>query len=227
MEDRINNARLSFACDQDWNNMQPDTDGRFCNGCQKKVYDLRDKNVAYFIKIMAENNGNVCGYFSSDQMMPPAPIYKPSWKTWFMAVMVFIGLSTMGQKASAQNVITLGMAAPRVVDPDCEIRTLTGVVLSVPDLSDKDKKELQKYMRRNCHFHKLVNRVFVFSFNIDKNGDVFNASVIGDFPIIGQAKILKVFGDGMKLINHNLKGNYLHQIGVSFKKGRVVSLKSL
>jgi hypothetical protein len=41
MKDKIKNARLSFACDQNWNNMKPDTDGRFCNSCQKKVYDLR------------------------------------------------------------------------------------------------------------------------------------------------------------------------------------------
>ena len=54
MEDQIRNARLSFTCDQNWEGMKPDGEGRFCSGCQKKVYDLRDKNAAYFIKIMQE-----------------------------------------------------------------------------------------------------------------------------------------------------------------------------
>jgi hypothetical protein len=227
MEDKINNVRLSFACDQDWNKMTPDADGRFCNGCQKKVYDLTNKKVAYFVKIMEENNGNVCGHFNADQMLPLAPVYKPRWKTWVVAAIVFIGLGTMGQKANAQKVTSLGMPVPRVVEPDCEIRTLTGIVLPSPGLNDKDKKKLQKYMLRNCHLHKLVNRAFVFSFNVDKNGDVFNASVGGDFPLGAQPKILKAFKDGMKLVSHNLKCNYLHQIGASFKKGRVVALRSL
>jgi hypothetical protein len=143
-----------------------------------------------------------------------------------MAAIVFIGLGAIGERAGAQSK-TLGSTAPRVVEPDCEIRTLTGIVLPSPGLNVEDKKKLQKYMLRNCHLHKLVNRVFVFSFNIGKNGDVVNASVGGDFPIGAQPAILKVFKDGMKLVSQNLKGNYLHQIGVSFKKGRVVSLVSL
>ena len=52
MEDKINDARLSFICNQDWNSMEPAAEGRFCNSGQKKVYDLTDKNVAYFINIM-------------------------------------------------------------------------------------------------------------------------------------------------------------------------------
>ena len=98
MEDKINDARLSFICNQDWNNMEPDVEGRFCNSCQKKVYNLNDKNVAYFIEIMQENKASFCGRFSRDQVVAPLPVYQARWKRWLVTAMVFAGIGAIGQK---------------------------------------------------------------------------------------------------------------------------------
>jgi hypothetical protein len=225
MEDRINNTRLSFACDQDWNNMRPESDGRFCSGCQKKVYDLRDKNVAYFVQIMEENNGNVCGHFSADQMMPPAPTYKPRWKTWLMAAVVSIGVGTISERASAQA-RTLGEPAPRVIEPDCEIYTLTGIVMPTGRINNDTIKQLQKYLFDQCILKNSVDGEFGVSFN-SKNGKLTNVSVTGKLQKESGLKIINALKNGVKVINADLKGDHPYYINIVFKKGRVVSLKSL
>jgi hypothetical protein len=225
MEDRINNTRLSFACDQDWNNMRPESDGRFCGGCQKKVYDLRDKNVAYFVQIMEENNGNVCGHFSADQMMPPAPTYKPRWKTWLMAAVVSIGIGTISERASAQT-RTLGTEAPKVVEPDFEINTVKGKVILTDHINDDTRKQLQKYLFDHCVLKNSVDREFRVSFD-SKNGKLINVSVTGKLQKESGLIIINALKNGVKAINDDLTSDHPYYIDIVLKKGRVVSLKSL
>jgi hypothetical protein len=42
--------------------------GKFCNNCQKVVYDFSDKTEEYFNLISKNNNGEICGRFREDQI---------------------------------------------------------------------------------------------------------------------------------------------------------------
>lgn len=168
MEEKINNARLSFTCNQDWNLMKSDEDGRFCDTCQKKVYDMTNKNAAYFIKIMQENSDKVCGRFTNEQLAPSQEsVKKPYWKRWAVAAMVFLGIGTVGQKANAQ--IKLGeVVVPKRVDSICnnDRSFIMGKVAIIP--RNDELKTLHEYLVRKCKAPNSTNGWLVASFVVKK-----------------------------------------------------------
>ncbi|MFC5271858.1 hypothetical protein [Adhaeribacter terreus] len=55
-------------CEQDWNMMTPQGDGRFCDVCQKCVIDFSTKTDREVIEIFSRSNHKVCGRFREDQL---------------------------------------------------------------------------------------------------------------------------------------------------------------
>jgi len=226
MADQISNTRLSFTCNQNWDKMKPDNDGRFCTGCQKKVYDLTDKNTAYFLKVMQENNNDVCGRFTTVQVTTPVLSNKsPNWKTWLMTALAIVGISSCKQEAGAQ-VITLGSQAPKVVEPDCEIKDIVGIVMPTGHIETNHKLQLQKYLFDHCIFPNAFSGQFGITFSLE-NKKLINMSITGRFSKDSKLKIMKAMKNGIKLISANLKGDFPYQANIIFEKGRVSSVESL
>ncbi|MBK0403992.1 hypothetical protein I5M27_13435 [Adhaeribacter sp. BT258] len=55
-------------CEQDWNAMIPQGNGRFCDVCQKCVIDFSTKSDREVIEIFSRSNNKVCGRFREDQL---------------------------------------------------------------------------------------------------------------------------------------------------------------
>jgi hypothetical protein len=70
MNEPIKNIKLSFTCSENWDAMPQANGGRHCDKCQKKVHDFTKSKADEFRKVLAENNYNVCGRFSLEQMAP-------------------------------------------------------------------------------------------------------------------------------------------------------------
>ncbi len=65
-------VRIPEPCHEDWNKMQPDEKGRFCNVCTKSVYDFSNKTDSEIISIIKENSGQqLCGHFKKSQLDRP------------------------------------------------------------------------------------------------------------------------------------------------------------
>lgn len=65
-------------CHEDWNKMNPNTEGKFCNSCSKTVVDFtnmsKDEIHAYFKQKSGENT---CGHFYASQL-EESKVQKPS-----------------------------------------------------------------------------------------------------------------------------------------------------
>lgn len=59
--------KLSFSCNEDWNSMSPTEQGRFCEQCQKEIFDYSKLNKAEFEEKLNSNTIS-CGRFSIDQV---------------------------------------------------------------------------------------------------------------------------------------------------------------
>lgn len=172
---RIKNARLSFACDQNWDGMDDHTDGKFCSACDKKVYDLTDKNVAYFMKIMQENNNNVCGRFSNEQLISsPASVAQHSsvWKKWAAAVVVFVGLGSLMTKANAQQ-DRMGKVRVKANANSCEQTNQTSHTLGIMmPPSDPVDQAFYDYVSKYAKIPTSAQGRLVVTFNLKKDGTI-------------------------------------------------------
>jgi CarboxypepD_reg-like domain/Secretion system C-terminal sorting domain len=74
-------------CHEDWNNMTPTQQGKFCGSCSKQVIDfslMSDNQVLHFL---SQQSGKICGRFDTDQLQRPLIETKISKKkSWWMAL---------------------------------------------------------------------------------------------------------------------------------------------
>lgn len=91
-------------CHEDWNTMTPVEKGKFCDSCQKQVFDfsvMSDRQLAEFFK--KPSTGSVCGRFMTDQLDRDIEIPRKRipWLKYFFTIALpafFLSL-----KASASN----------------------------------------------------------------------------------------------------------------------------
>lgn len=56
-------------CHEDWNKMDPISEGRFCHACQKKVTDFTEYSEQEIIQFLRQHSEtNTCGRFRNDQL---------------------------------------------------------------------------------------------------------------------------------------------------------------
>jgi carboxypeptidase-like protein/type IX secretion system substrate protein len=121
---------ITEPCHENWQNMTPQQQGRFCGSCQKTVVDftmMSDQEVLnYFLKA----DHNVCGRFADDQLNKELKVTEKkkrfSWAyVWNILVATFLAV-----KADAQDT-----SPKKPVEPVKEIHIKVGKVAYVPPVS--------------------------------------------------------------------------------------------
>ena len=65
-------------CNEDWNSMMPDANGKFCNSCSKSVIDFTNKTDSEIHTMMMERKDEkVCGHFKKTQINRPLALTIP------------------------------------------------------------------------------------------------------------------------------------------------------
>lgn len=67
MENKIS---IPQPCNENWNSMSPNKNGRFCNSCNKTVIDFTKMNNPEIQQYFSENSNNerICGHFKFNQI---------------------------------------------------------------------------------------------------------------------------------------------------------------
>lgn len=67
---KIKTLRLSIPepCHEDWNEMTPTLQGRYCQACEKEVTDFSQMTDAQIVQVIEKGKGNHCGRFRFDQL---------------------------------------------------------------------------------------------------------------------------------------------------------------
>jgi hypothetical protein len=111
--------QVNEPCHENWDNMNPNEQGRFCNSCQKSVVDfttMTDTQVLNFFKL---NKENTCGRFYDDQLNKPITIPRKEipWLKYFFTITLPAFLFSL--KASAQKKIEKTEVSPtkNIINP--------------------------------------------------------------------------------------------------------------
>ena len=129
-------------CQEDWQQMTPVTNGRYCDSCAKQVVDFSTMSDVEVLNFLSRSTGKLCGRFSTDQLQRPLQPTKeePRKSLWLAA---FMPLLLLFDRSSAQRKAT--EKTPTTISPVDQNQALMGKVLP-PDHSKDVHKSKEKTM---------------------------------------------------------------------------------
>lgn len=211
MENKISNVHLNFTCKQNWDAMQDTAHGKFCNQCQKTVYDLTDKDAIFLRKIMAENPNSICGRFSADQLASPAT-HKPYWKKWVSAIMMFIGLGTLAERAKAQEKSPYKLPDSLKVEQKCDTTesTIFGGVSETPPEFRGGTRAFNRFIADNLVIPPKTPKGKVqVSFTIEKDGSLNDIKILKGLTKAANKEAIRVLSLCPKWLPGVQNGRYI------------------
>jgi len=113
-------------CNESWENMQTNAEGRFCESCAKTVVDFSKMSDEAILKFLQKNSQHACGRFRNDQLNRPInPIQYQSgvfnWKPLAASVLLTLGIkSALAQTPKIQTPKT--EQSTNYEDPDSQVK---------------------------------------------------------------------------------------------------------
>jgi rRNA processing protein Gar1 len=163
-------------CHENWLEMTPAEQGKFCQLCQKNVFDFTQSSDREISKAL-ENDQFLCGRFSNSQLNRDLVVPKEKSSIWLAttsAIISFLGLGT--QETVAQgNVVKVEQTDKKVVNNETIVSEkeieITGVVSDnfgpLPGANVVIKgtnKGVQSDIKGNFSIKADENDILVFSF---------------------------------------------------------------
>ncbi|MES2567847.1 MAG: T9SS type A sorting domain-containing protein [Bacteroidota bacterium] len=137
-------VRIPEPCHEDWNSMQPDAKGKFCNSCSKAVFDFSTKTDQEIKHILMEyKDQKVCGHFKKSQVDRPLnfkvnlndlPKNMSFSKAFVIAVFLVFGSFLFSCKDQQDQILgDLTFEIPKENESVEEIYTAGMAIMQVPD----------------------------------------------------------------------------------------------
>ena len=124
-------------CHENWNQMSPNEQGRFCNSCAKTVVDfsiMTDAQLLFYFENL--KNENVCGHLYEDQLersIQALPQPRKKIFAYWQYVIAFFMILSKGQQAKAQGRVTGEMVVkPDTIKKPSDIHIRLGKIRSQP-----------------------------------------------------------------------------------------------
>jgi TonB family protein len=198
----IENIKLKFQCNEDWNKMKPCINGRHCQVCNKTVIDFTNKSAEDLKFIQETTKGSICGRFE-----PKQTIYnKPKWYNGISKIaasfLVILGLSNCKETTKEQPKLNtdkvnsvdsndykvLGkVCLPEIKDTNqimgdiSETDSLTPRDYSfydeIPEYINNGEEGLMKFLKTNMKMIDTIEGRVVTNFIVDKNGNTKNIKI--------------------------------------------------
>src|SRR5688500_699317 len=62
---------IAEPCHENWNNMSPEQQGRYCGSCCKTVVDFSMMSDKEILQVLSKAASKTCGRFTEDQLQRP------------------------------------------------------------------------------------------------------------------------------------------------------------
>lgn len=155
--------------------------GRHCDQCNKKVYDFTDSKADEFVKILAENNYQICGRFNKQQLASKTPVIS-IWKKWLSAAMVLVGINLWSCKDKVPQTVQKKPLSNQQANNTDSNFVVGEVAIDLPDTLPEffgGEQAMSKFITSNLHYHqdKPAGRLIV-SFDVNTDGILSNYNII-------------------------------------------------
>lgn len=134
-------------CHENWDQMSPAQQGRFCQQCSKTVVDFSTMTDQQVLKVLSKESGSTCGRFTSDQLERPfvkesTPLLQSPYRLFLSA---FIPAFFSTGIANAQMTVGKLVAVNKPVCTSIvkgEVRSDTSNLLITGKVTDNSKEVL-------------------------------------------------------------------------------------
>jgi len=102
--------RIDNPCAENWDQMRPEEQGRFCSSCQKTVVDFSNMSDQQVLSWLSRSGQSVCGRFYDDQLhrnLLPPPERKGKWMAFWQLLLagLLVSSETSAQSPAARQEI--------------------------------------------------------------------------------------------------------------------------
>lgn len=125
-------------CSENWHNMTPDANGRFCGHCQKTVIDFTSYTDQQLKDYLQKNSSSVCGYLQQSQIststLKPVTAYS-GLKLFLSSLLLSLGLvnNAKGETNLAEVKLTSYTTQEISVRVSDSVKVITGRIISKED----------------------------------------------------------------------------------------------
>jgi hypothetical protein len=91
MKSEVKHISIPEPCSESWDAMEGSEKGKFCQCCDKEVYDLRKSTTAEIHAAYVRASGKLCGVVSSNQITPQRQLGPRLLRRFALAVMMIFG----------------------------------------------------------------------------------------------------------------------------------------
>ena len=123
-------VQINKPCQEDWAQMTPENQGRFCAHCNKSVIDFSLMTDNEILNHLNKSNTNLCGRFHSEQLLRPLVETqlepKTNWRYWLASVSALFLLTN---KSDGQLVTGNNDPIKTSVTPKDSLRVTMGQVI--------------------------------------------------------------------------------------------------
>ena len=185
---------LSFVCPKKLDELQPlHSEVYYCNNCQRKVFDLRQKS-SNEVKKLQDKHGTICGIIPAPQKLP----------FWIKQSSITLGFLLLSWNASAQDLTENSMDSlrPQIKEPIIEDHQFIGVVVEKPATPVGGEKKFYVALASVVditHFPITEDYIKVYiSFTVDTSGNLTDYKILKGYSDAFDEMIL----DGVKSLNY-------------------------
>ena len=116
--------KIPEPCHEDWQKMTRKEQGRFCDSCEKVVYDMSKLTDNEIVKLIQSGN-DICGRFRNDQLdrkMYASIPYKSKKSSWAIAASLLVGITFLASCEQVPGSVVGELEAVETVDsiPKCD-----------------------------------------------------------------------------------------------------------
>lgn len=146
-------------CHENWDEMTPEKQGRFCQSCAKTVVDFSNMTDQQILEKLKKNAGNTCGRFTNEQLERPMVIESSQYlqpQKLFMAAFIPAFFSTIISTAQTKLTGKVAMHTKHICQTTVKGDTIIRVKpqKEIPHSVSVGLPEIEEKIKYNNHVKK-------------------------------------------------------------------------
>jgi TonB family protein len=184
---------IPFPCLENIANMPLNSEGRFCDSCQKTILDFR-KLDERLIQETIQRDPSTCGIFNSHQIVSKAKLTSLIWsKIKSFGILIF-SLSAFSKTSLAQENDTLQVSTPPNEIKKDDAPFVVGVIMNhQPNYKYGDHQDLVRFLQENINYSTDTTQgQIIVRFFVNSEGKVVSSEIIKSLSENRDQEVLRV-----------------------------------